>query len=404
MIDTLKQQKQNLLFPAYYWGFTFLTPLLSRVGKYSIVVLFCFAIVFFMLFILSTVRKSSLNISVLVGIGILFILLLDIIARNNTKSLSYAYKYIHSGFLVILFVSLINNSKQTLWIFSVFSVVAFAFMFYDPFLDYAIFGDYMGYGFSLALPAFFGIFIGNHYFKKRWLIIMELACLVMIFIYANRSAFLAAIIFIILYYLFMHKKRKTFLGLLVFAILSFFVLFDYTIDLIVKLLIKLNVNTYAIIQIIGFLSQGDFSTFFSGRLSIWDNAWQMFINKPIIGYGIGYFESIHNTHPHNILLDILVSYGIIGVILVCIPIVMSLYKMIKNREEGRLLGILFFSLWFPKLIFSSSFIWDSGFWAFIAYGFLYLINDNLLLEHEENIINNQENLVEGKQNAEEAKS
>lgn len=404
MIGTIKKQRQDYLFPAYYWGFTFFTPLIARVGEHSTLVLFCFALIFFVLCLSTIIKSGSINASVLIGIGFLFLLLIDILARNNTESLNYAYKYIYSGFLTILFVSVIKNPKQVLWIFSIFSIIAFITMFYDPFLDYAIFGDYMGYGFNLALPAFIGIFIGNHYFRKRWLIILELACLAMIFIYANRGAFLAAVVFVMLYYLLMHKKRKIFLGLLVFAVLAFFVLFDYIIDLIVEILIKLDVNTYAIMQIIGFLSQGDFSTFFSGRFTIWNNAWTMFINKPAIGYGVGYFDSIYNTYPHNIVLDVLVSYGIIGLIIVCVLLSMSLYKMIKRKNANRLLGILFLSLWLPKLVFSSSFVWDSGFWAFITFGFIYLINNEQLLEKKKIATDNEIKIIEGIQNGQEAKS
>ena len=370
-ISLKRKDINNYLFPIYYWGFTFLNPIVSKAGEYSTLILLIFALMMFSLWFLVILRKKAVNISVFIGFGFLLILALDMLIRSNSKSFDYIYKYIYAGFLVILFVSIINDSTKTLKVFSVLSVCAFLLFFYDPFLDYKFLGDYMGYGFNLVLPAFIGIFILCHYYKKWWLLPLEIFCLALILIYANRSAFLTAIIFILLYYLTMHKKRKIILGFLVFTTLTLFLLLEHIILFVMEIFVKLDLNTYAIQQFIKFIQFRDTESFFSGRFDIWQNAWNMFLSKPILGHGAGYFHAVHGTYPHNIVLDILVTYGIIGIIAIGLLIFMSFYKLAKNNGQNKLLGLLFLSLWFPKLVFSVYFIVDEGFWAFIAYGFLF---------------------------------
>lgn len=372
---SLKQKKviDNYLFPIYYWGFTFLSPIVSKAEDYSRIILLIFALILLFLCFVVILRKNAINIAVLIGLGFLSILILDMVIRGNSKSFDYIYRYTYAGFLVILFVSIINDSKQVLKIFSLFSLFAFLLFFYDPFLNYKIFGDYMGYGFNLALPAFIGMSIGFSFFKKRLLIIPMLVCLFMLLAYANRSSFLSALVFVLLYVLITYRKKRLFWFLLISLMLLILIFEKHIAALIMKFLIDLNINTYAINQFIIFLEYGDPISFFSGRFEIWENTWNMFLSKPFLGLGAGYFHAIHDSYPHNIFLDILVTYGIIGMLIIGILLSVSIYKLIKNSKNNKILGLMLFSLWFPKLLFSSSFIWDMGFWAFFAYGFL-LIN------------------------------
>lgn len=386
MIENIEKKQRridNYLFPIYYWGFTFLNPVVSRAGGFSTLILLAFALILFGLWFFGVLKKRTINVSVFVALGFLLLLVFDMLLRGNSLSFSYLYRYIYAGFLVVLFVSVINDSRQMLKIFSILSVCAFVLFFYDPFIDYAIFGDYMGYGFNLAFPAFIGMGIGFAYFKKRILILPMLACLFMLLVYSNRSSFLAAIVFILLYLLLIHRKKRIFLGLLIFAILATFLLLEHIVLFTMNLLIEMDINTYAINQFVKLLQHGDPATFFSGRFNIWENAWNMFLAKPILGHGIGYFNSFYGSYPHNILLDMLVSLGIIGSLGMFFLICLFIYKLSKNKKANKYLGLVLLCLWFPKLIFSVSFVWDMGFWASIAYGFLFL-NNNAAIEEERN--------------------
>lgn len=381
-----KSNLNNYLFPIYYWGFTFLNPIVSNAGHYSTIILLVFALIIFISWFFLILKKGALNKAVFVSFGFLLILLFDMLFRKNSQSYNYIYRYAYTGLLTILFVSVIDDSKQTLKLFSILSTCAFMLFFYDPFIDYAIFGDYMGYGFNLVLPSFIGMSVGFAHFKKKVLVLPLIVCLFMILVYANRSSFLAATVFILLYLLVMHKKKRKILGALIFIVLLMFVMFEQLVYLTMELLLKLEVSTYAITQFLRLMQNGNPAEFFSGRFTIWENAWNMFLLKPIFGHGVGYFHSVYESYPHNLFLDVLVTYGILGFIAIGTLIFLSLRKLIKYKKANRLLGLVFFCLWFPKLLFSVHFIGDMGFWAFIAYIFLYLkINPKEINLEEQNV-------------------
>jgi len=101
---------------------------------------------------------------------------------------------------------------------------------------------------------------------------------------------------------------------------------------IIPLLIYL-IDGYSYVQL--FLSKGDSFKTLSGRLNNWPEAWTLFKESPIYGYGfyiasrlifsekikIEYFSTTDNTY-----LDVLLSIGLIGFV----PFVLVLYSFIKN--------------------------------------------------------------------------
>ena len=70
------------------------------------------------------------------------------------------------------------------------------------------------------------------------------------------------------------------------------------------------------------------------------------------------------------------SYSIIIVTLFSIHVffisltINSFSKIFKHREYTKLIGLVFFCMWFPKLFFSIYIFEDIGIWCFLAFGFL----------------------------------
>lgn len=97
---------------------------------------------------------------------------------------------------------------------------------------------------------------------------------------------------------------------------------------------------------------------FSGRTIIWDVTREYFLNNPWVGHGYNgiwsrpeLLETIHRltfqnlTETHNSIMDILLQFGIIGILL----LTFSFYKFgarIKTNEESFICFILIMSLMF----------------------------------------------------------
>ena len=83
------------------------------------------------------------------------------------------------------------------------------------------------------------------------------------------------------------------------------------------------------------------------RLDIWTTAIQAFFKTPLFGEGPLTYYHIYSDYPtgfatshaHNIFLDPLLSYGIIGTAILCVYVVctlMTLLKCLRLRPDGRI--------------------------------------------------------------------
>ena len=83
----------------------------------------------------------------------------------------------------------------------------------------------------------------------------------------------------------------------------------------------------------------EFTNFQSSRLEIWTSGLNLFFNNPIFGSGSGSFTQIFRYenglwkgHSHNLILEFLISYGIIAGIFIFIPIING--QLFISIKEG----------------------------------------------------------------------
>lgn len=105
------------------------------------------------------------------------------------------------------------------------------------------------------------------------------------------------------------------------------------------------------------------------REDLFKAAWREFINSPIIGIGPLGFQIKYGRYVHNIVLEVLCDYGIIGTLIIFGVIfnrINYLVKLAKKRESISIMMMLLFSLNIPLLMSSSIFLW-TPFWFFLGY-------------------------------------
>ncbi len=110
----------------------------------------------------------------------------------------------------------------------------------------------------------------------------------------------------------------------------------------------------------------------SGREEIYPLAIAMFKNKPLFGYDpMGFLcASGIKTYPHNIFLELLLDYGIIGTLgwLIFFYFIVKNYIVkMKYNNLSDVVALLFISN-FIELLVSGSFMANYQFWFFIGYG------------------------------------
>jgi O-antigen ligase len=227
----------------------------------------------------------------------------------------------------------------------------------------------MNYGFLFALPSYMGIHIGRKYLGHKWMFILEIISLFCLVIFSNRSVLLSLFMFIVaLEMIHMKITAKKLAGIVLSSFAIFFPLV-YIEKITNWLSIKLSnygIYSYSIIHINYFFSSNNVEKLFSGRLSIWKNAKKLIADNPLFGSGTGVFQAINGVYTHNLYYDLMVQYGVIGLLFYGFLIFISAFKVLRSNENKRLLGVIFLFLWFPKLFLSVYFYKDIAFWLFLA--------------------------------------
>jgi len=219
------------------------------------------------------------------------------------------------------------------------------------------------------LPVYMGFYIGRKILKKKWLLLFEIIALFEIALYTNRGALLSAIIFLaIINLLYLRPKvieKIKFITLSILIIVPLFFISEKVIDNIIYMSGR-SIHSYTLSQFKDYIQKRDINSFFSNRLHIWELSREISKDNLLFGKGTAYFEATYGFYTHNIFYDMLVQYGIFGLIISIIIITYFTIMLFKKRSKYLLLGVLFFCLSFPKLMLSYYFLNDYNIWCFMG--------------------------------------
>ncbi len=178
------------------------------------------------------------------------------------------------------------------------------------FADIAIY-----FGFALLV-----IFLGLLFDKKGWIPYLVYIFTFILFgaalLFAQSRNVLVTIIVVLLLVVFIPIPRKSLTNLTKISILFF----SGTFILFISLYITLLQNLW-----------NDFINLGSGRLTMFQIAWQHILERPFIGYGLGAFTNMtdYRFEVHNVFLQTLYSGGVLSAVFLFGLIVLPLAKMVK---------------------------------------------------------------------------
>lgn len=364
--------KKELAFVIYIWSFTFLRPILHFFPSLSTIILLGVSIGCLVLSLSakSFIKTKEVYNSYFYIIGLFLIFLLDNAFRNTDYSFDLLYNLVYSVIIPLFLFTSISNFKAILLYNSWFSLVLIFLLGLDPFYEYSIFTDYMNYGVKLALPAYIGCYIGYKYLKKKVFILGVVFSLACVLFFSNRSCLLSAIFFtIVINYLSSKNKIKTII-LILFSVLTFYLFSFFLVDflkLLYSYIVSMDYNSYSLYKIIYQLeNNNNLDVVLSGRDHIWDNAIYLIDENPIFGTGSSFFLANFGTYPHNIILDILLSFGFVGLITLVVILSKSFVRYQRMQDlDLKIICTWFLFLWFPILFFSLTYSVSFPLWIFI---------------------------------------
>ena len=116
-------------------------------------------------------------------------------------------------------------------------------------------------------------------------------------------------------------------------------------------------------------SGDDIST---GRIFMYRKGIDMFLRKPLFGNGPQAFaiKSGYDIYPHNIFVELLCDYGIVGTILWMLLFLYVFAKYVKNKETDWVVSLVFSIALVVavELMFSGTFTYNAQFWFVVGFG------------------------------------
>lgn len=290
-----------------------------------------------------------------------------------------------SAIFAALFFSITDDDENIIDILTKISIIFFMYLILVDFLPMLKRGywvdigpdgnrlklDYnLSFGYNLTFPCI--IFIYNFIFnKKKLFIIPAIFSAIMILIYGNRGALL--VIFVYLFLITLKSLDDVKLIKKIFIVIIFillFLIFKIYYENIMLFLLKkaneLNLESRSIRMMLN----GKFSQD-NGRDVIWEAVIEAIKANPIFGYGIlgdrPFVAPIHYVgYTHNLFLENIISFGVIGHIINIALLLVSLKMIFKCSDKKTSdLFIILFSI-SCQLLISMSFWYVWQFWAAIG--------------------------------------
>lgn len=359
----------EFLTALYFFFFALIKPVINYLGNSTLILLIgilgLLCIYIYKCKTINTYKiKRTMYFSLFVGVLFLFSSLLY---PNGMISI-YLTGFILNGVILSFFLNNVSSFKVLLKYFGIIGTISGIVICFDPFNNYSMFGTYMSFGYEGMLPAFCASLILTIIYNSKYLIPINIVFLLELFLLGSKGAGITAlIIFIMLILVSSRTRTMTVLSIGgLFCISTFVVVFSQS---ILKLLYSLaryfSVSSYSL-NTISMMINGKMESIITLRTDIWEVAIKYIHNNVLTGIGIGTFTVNYGTYPHNIFLDILLSFGLLIFIFFVVFILYSVYKLIKaNDFYFRVIAMVLLIMWILPMSISLCFWQYMPFWMYI---------------------------------------
>lgn len=268
-------------------------------------------------------------------------------------------------------INLLNKYIKYFFFFSFFISI---YLIVDKNLYSKLKLNYMSWGYSCLMITLIAAYLFNIFLEYKYLFI-TLVLNIMLLLYGSRFNFLIGILGSSFFLYFSTNKiiKKFYLIGSIFLAFIFFNL-KKILEFIIETLGSYNISTLSIERL--YFTLIDINTEYGiiGVRKIWyDETLKLIKNFPIFGTGIvGWVNKIPTKlyngdgtfYPHNIFLEILLHFGIIGLIVFIIIIFIVIKKIHIERKKGYKIDNIYFIfiILSLKLLLSSSYLFETCFW------------------------------------------
>lgn len=361
----------EFLFALYYFAFFFIRPLAMAIPSLSTLLLIGSTGLIAFVYLCVNLRgfnRVYFGRMVMIFAFVLTLFLIDLCFRYNSYLFTYAYEFLIYGLIPLFLLIQVTNYEKLLYYWSIMAVLAGLLFSLDPLNDYAWTGNYMIYGINVAIPAFAGSIVLSTYFRKRWNYVLAAVFLVEVVLFANRTTIITALAILMAGFVYFHKGKtnKRWLILSTVVLITVFLFRNQIVEQALNIAESLNIDSYALTKLQQMLNKSG-SSVMGSRMQIWENAWEMIWRHPILGNGVGMFETENPGCVHNVFLDIWTFSGIVGLLLFVFILVWSIVLMFRSQDPAkRVFDMTMLILWIVTMQFSLTLWAVIPFWTYFG--------------------------------------
>lgn len=313
-----------------------------------------------------------------------FMLLLFLVSMfnfNNTETIlsnGIFFETVIQGGLMFCLVSQVDDAARLMRYLEFYAKVVVLLGFFLLVVS-NISSLYMAYGYKMLMSTIILLYAGMY--KRNWLeLLIGLMGVLAIGIGGSRWAAAIALLSFVIYYFIVYEdhRKKCIIVLVVITLAALAFLFK---DVLIQLMVSVTESLGIYSRSINKLVAGTFSSN-SHRLENIEYSISMLTRSPmraLFGYGVGgeryyflrdlyYMED--SGYPHNIVLELLLQYGLLGGILICMGIIYLITKCFSRylSKEAILISVALLAANI-ELLMSSSYLQSEIFFAWIGWGF-----------------------------------
>lgn len=230
---------------------------------------------------------------------------------------------------------------------------------------------FMSVGYALLFPV---CFVFQHFFNEKRIIDLIIAIVgsILVLLYGSRGPLLCIAIYLSLIFIksIDIKKMNTFKIFFLFFIMLSILFHKQIIMFVINLFNDLGFSSRTLYMFINEEIKSD-----SNRIPLYDEFIDIILKRPILGYGImgGWiYGNGTYVYPHNIFLELLLSFGIpIGLVLCFIIVWLIIRQFFKIKNKYFAAVSIIFIASFTELFLSHSFLLTYSFYITIAIFFKY---------------------------------
>lgn len=379
LVDSKKVKWNSLLFAMYIFE-----TLICRMIDSVISVPYISVWLMLIILVLTIINNKRLSVSNLKRLSLWYgaingVLLISV-AMNGWQYVGQYYIYfLVFGTTALLLAIVEVDFRVVMRDLLLLSMIYFLVYFLLERQRYLVSTDYwnvqMGLAYGFLIPVVVGMISLFHksdfsFGKKDTLmawICVAVGAFVIFFDCGTRGAMVSMLIALI--YLILEKERSVKKIILIVCIgvvgIVFMINLNEVLTLVYQLLSSHGMDMPALTKMIWLVEQGIAD---NGRNEIYDTALKLISEQVFLGGGVGYFESmVGGYYIHNLFLELMCEFGILGTIIVLYIIFKNIMKVLfidRMAVEDKTISALLFSISIPLLIFSSTYWVLPSFWLY----------------------------------------